>query len=117
DPSADAAMTDLGVHRIREVDRSRAGGQREHIALRAEHEDLLHREVIAQRLQKLARVSGLALPVEQLTHPCHVVDLGGRAAVWYTVAALGLFVAPVRCNSILRGAVHVAGSDLDLQGL
>ena len=81
DSRADAAVADLGVHRVGEVDRRRPGGQRDHVALRGEHEDLLHRKVVTQRLQELAGVGRLTLPVEQLTHPRHVVDLGSRVAV------------------------------------
>ena len=77
----------------------------------------LHRKVVAQRLEELAGVGGLPLPVEQLTHPGHVVDLGRRVAGRNTVAALGFLVAPVRGDAVLRGAVHVLGADLHLQRL
>ena len=116
DPRADAAVPDLGVHRVGEVHRRRPRRQRDHVALRREHEDLLHRKVVAQRLQELAGVRGLPLPVEQLTHPGHVVDLG-RGVRMRGVAALGFLVAPVRGDAVLGGAVHVAGADLHLQRL
>ena len=109
-------MADLGVHRVGEVHRGGAGRQGDHIALRREHEDLAGRQVVAQRLQELARVGGLPLPVQQLAHPGHLVDLDrGLAAA--AVAALGLLVAPVRGDAVLRGAVHLAGADLHLQRL
>ena len=89
DPRADAPVADLGVHGVGEVHRRGPGGQGDHVALRGEHEDLLHRKVVTQRLQEFAGIGGLPLPVEQLAHPGHVVDLGGRVAGRNPVAALG----------------------------
>ena len=117
DPRTDAAVSDLGVHRVGEVDRCRPGRQRDHVTLGGEHEDLLHREVVAQRLEELTGVGGLPLPVQQLTHPGHVVDLGRRVAGRGGVASLGLLVPPVRGDAVFGGLVHVEGADLHLQRL
>ncbi len=72
DPGADGAVADLGVDRVGEVDRRRAGRQRDHVAARGEDVDLGGVDLEAQRLQELPRVLGLLLPVEQLAHPGHV---------------------------------------------
>ncbi|MCO5556192.1 hypothetical protein L7F22_009736 [Adiantum nelumboides] len=112
DPGADAAVPDLGVHGVGQVDRGGAGGQRDDVALRREHEDLPRGEVEAQRVEELAGVGGLALPVEQLAHPRHLLDLDLLVA-----AALDLLVPPVRGDAVLGGAVHVVGADLHLEGL
>ena len=117
-PRADAAVPDLGVHRVGEVDRRRAGRQRDHVALRREDEDLLRGQVVAQRLEEVAGVRGLPLPVQQLAHPAHLVDLDGlparRAA---RCAPRRLLVPPVRGDAVLGGAVHVVGADLHLERL
>ena len=57
------------------------------------------------------------MPIEKLTHPRHIVDLGRRVRVRNTVAALGFFVAPVRGDAVFGGAVHLAGADLNFQRL
>ena len=74
DPGADAVVADLGVHRVGEVDRGRPGRQPDELALRGEDVDLAGVDLEAQRLEELARVGGLLLPVEQLAQPRHVVD-------------------------------------------
>ena len=104
DPGADGAVADLGVHGVGEVDRRRPDRQRDHVAARGEHEDLGAVDLEAQRLQELARVLDLALPVEQLAHPVHVVEVAEALGV-DAVAAV-LLVLPVRRDAVLRPAVH-----------
>ena len=69
DPGADAAMADVGVDGVREVDESRAAGQRLHFAFRREGVDLLGVEVQLQVLDELLRVADLHLELEELSHP------------------------------------------------
>jgi len=64
DPGADATVADLGVHGVGEVHRCGSGRQRENVTLGREHEKLLYRKVVTQRLQELARIGRLPLPVE-----------------------------------------------------
>ena len=69
---ADGVVTDLGVDRVGEVDRGRADRQADHVSPRREHEDLGAVDLEAQRVEELARVLDLVLPVEQLPQPLHV---------------------------------------------
>ena len=124
DPGADAVVPDLGVHGVREVDRGRPGRQPDELALRGEDVDLAGVDLEAQRLEELARVGGLLLPVEQLAQPRHVVDGVGLAVAHLHAAlvagALGarvLLVLPVRGDAVLGPAVHRVGADLDLDRL
>ena len=70
---ADAAMADLGVDRVREVDRRRPGRERHHLALRGEDEDLVLLEVDLQGLHELGRVVGVLLPVDHPLQPGQVL--------------------------------------------
>ena len=70
---AHASMTDFGVHRIGEVDRSRTDRQGENITLRREHEYLGGAEVVPQGVQEFVRILGFALPFEQLPEPGEVI--------------------------------------------
>ena len=87
DPGADAVVADLGVHGVGEVDRGGPGRQPDELALGGEDVDLAGVDLEAQRLEELARVGGLLLPVEQLAQPRHVVD-GVGLAVTHLHAAL-----------------------------
>ena len=77
DPGADAAVTDLGVDRVGEVDRRRAGRQGDDLALRREDVDLVLLEVDLERLEELDGIGRLALPVDD---PLQPGDLVGRTA-------------------------------------
>src|SRR5436190_6473777 len=103
---ADATVTDLGVNGIREVDRRRARGQGDDLALGREDEHLVLLEVDLERLHELARVGGLLLPVDHPLEPDHV--LGGR---------LLLLVPPVSGDAVLGATVHLFRPDLHLDEL
>ena len=66
------AVADLGVHRVGEVDRGRAGGQADDLALRGEDVDLLRADLEAQVVEELPRVGGLGLPVADVREPGHL---------------------------------------------
>ena len=76
---ADRAVTDVGVHRVGEVDRRRAGRQRLHLVLRREDEHLLVEEIGAEALHELARVGLVGVDVHELPHP-GVPLLGARSS-------------------------------------
>src|SRR3954463_9699619 len=73
DLRAYAAVADVGVDLVGEVERRRAGGQRLDLALRGEDEDLLVEEVHLQALADLLRALQLFLPVEQRLDPLDAV--------------------------------------------
>ncbi len=57
DLRADAAMPDVGVHRVGEVERRRTRRQRLDLAGRREDEDLVVEQVDAQRVEEVAAVA------------------------------------------------------------
>src|SRR5690606_20884143 len=102
------AVADLGVHRVGEVDGGGALRQGDDVPAGGEDEDFLHRQVEAERLQELAGVLRLLLPVDELPQPGHV---GGSALGFAAVVAL-LLVLPVRGDAVFCAPVHGAGADL-----
>ena len=79
DLGADAAVADVGVDGVGEVERGRARREVLHLALRREDEDLVLEEVDLQRLEELGRVL-FALGLDQLPQPGHLLALRGRCA-------------------------------------
>ena len=77
DLGADAAVADVGVDGVGEVERGRAGGEVLHLALRREDEDLVLEQVDLERLEELGRVL-VALGLEQLPQPGHLLLARGR---------------------------------------
>ncbi len=106
----DAAVTDVGVDPVGEVERRRAGRQVLDVALRGEHEDLVLEDVELDPLDELGRVGDLALPVHQLAEP-------GQLGVVLAIGPAALLVAPVGGDAHLADLVHGVGPDLDLEGL
>jgi hypothetical protein len=113
-PGAHAPVTDLGVHRVGEVHRGGLGGQRDDVALGGEHVDLGGVDLEPERLEELAGVGGLALPVQQLPQPGHVV---GALAVAAALLDEVVLVLPVRGDAVLGPAVHLERADLELDRL
>ena len=117
DAGPDAAVADLGVDRVGEIDRRRALRQRDHVALRGEDVDLGGIQFETQRVEEFAGILGLTLPLVQLVHPTQLGVVGGglrgRRALGRTVARL-LLVLPVRGDTVFGAAVHVLGADLEL---
>ena len=109
---ADAAVADVGVDLVGEVQRGRARGQRLDLALGREDEDLVLDQLAAQLVGELRRVVRVGLPVQQALEP---LQARGRLVDGGAAAARALLVAPVRGDAVLGGVVHLAGADLDLQ--
>ena len=108
DLGPDAAVADVGVDGVGEVERGRAAGEVLHFALRGEDEDLVLEEVDLERLEELGRVL-VALGLDQLAQPGHLLALG--------VAAAALLVGDVGGDPVLGQLVHFIGPDLDLERL
>ena len=72
---ADAAVPDVGVDGVGEVERRRAGGEVLHLALRREDEHLVLEEIDLERLQELGGLL-LALLLEELAQPGHLLASG-----------------------------------------
>ena len=70
-------------------------------------------EVIAKAVEELVGIRSFLLPIQQLAHPRHLIDLFGVA----TMGAAGFLVAPMSSNTEFGLVVHVIGADLHLQGL
>ena len=101
-----AAVADIGVHRVGEVDRGGAARQRHDLALRREDVDLVREEVDLEMFEELDRVARLRLHLDQALQPLVGLFLQiGEAAV-------GALVEPVRGDAGLRDLVHFDGADL-----
>src|SRR4051794_1977929 len=105
DLGAYALVSDLGVHRVGEVDGRRVDRQRDDAALGREDEHLFLFEVGLQTLHELTGVADLGLPVDDAVEP---VDVLGRCV---------FLVRPVRGDSPLGALVHLPRADLDLDRL
>ena len=103
DLGADGAVAKVGVHRISEVDRGRALGQLDQLALRGEGEDpvLVHRH--PRMLEQLLGAFGMLEDLHQVVDPRHV-DVG---------LGLAFLVGPVGGEPALGLLVHLAVADLD----
>ena len=104
DPRAAAAMADLGMDGIGEVQRRGPLGQVEHVALRREHEHAVGEEIRAEVLEQALVVLAI------LEQPAQSVD----GAFHGRVLAAALLVAPVRGHPVLGELVHLLGTDLHL---
>ena len=104
---ADRAVPDVGVDGVGEIDRRRAGGQRLHLALGREDEDLLLEELLLRGAPELARVVLVGVDVHQLLDPL-------RPALVHLPAAAAL-VHPVRGDAVLGLDVHLTRPQLDLE--
>ena len=108
DLAADAGVADLGVDGVSEIDRGRAFGQRDRIALGREAEHLVGEHFELGVLEEIFGPGGLIEDIEQFAHPP-------------VLAAVDLFgfelVAPMCRDAELGHFVHFAGADLDLDAL
>ena len=109
DLGADAAVADVGMDAVREVDGRRSLREGSHVATRREHEDLVLEDVDLHGVDEGLGVEHLLLPVHEQTQP-------GEALV-DARAILSALVAPVRGHAVLRCFVHLLGANLHLHGL
>ncbi len=107
---ADAAVADVGVDSVGEVERRCAGRQVLDLALRREHEDLVLEDIELDALDEFGRVRDVALPVHDLAQP-------GELGVVLAVGSRAFLVAPVSRDADLADLVHGVRPDLDLERL
>src|SRR5690606_36405064 len=111
DAGPPAAMTELGVDVVGEVNRGRADRQLDHPRLGREHEDRRLAGVAREHRPQTEALADVALPGEQLAQP------GDFVVVTILAASAPFLVAPVRRHAILGEAMHLGGADLDLERL
>ena len=109
-PRADAAVADVGVDPVGEVERRRAAREGEDVAFRREGVDLVGVEVDLQRVHEDPRVGDVLLPLHELPQPEEAGVVGRRADA-------PLLVLPVRGDALLGDEVHLLRADLHLERL
>src|SRR3546814_12118019 len=99
-------MADVGVYRIGEIDRRRAGRQREEVALRREAEDLVGKHLEPGMLEEFFRARRVLEDFQELPEPAVLLPL--RKA---------LLVLPVCSDAEFRNLVHRPGANLAFDAL
>ena len=110
DACADALMTNVGMHGVREVDRRRASRERFDLSLRGERVHLLRIQFDFQILDEFLRVADFLLVFEQLAHPLEV-------ALVAMIPNAAFFVFPVRGDALFGHPVHLHRADLHFERL
>ena len=110
DLCTDDAQTKVGVDAEGEVNGGGVDGHVEDVALGGEDEDLLAEEVHADGTEEVAGGDGVGRPVEKL--PAKVFESFGLGDLFGA-----FFIRPVRGDAELGDFVHVAGADLDFDGV
>ena len=93
---------------VGKVDRTCAGGEVHHVALRREYEHLVVEHIHFEIVNEVLRV-GVLLRFEQAADPGELLLISGADA-----CAAG-FVLPVRGDAVFADAVHLPGADLHLE--
>ena len=104
DLRADGLVAEVGVDAVGEVERRRARGQVEHVALGRIDEDLVVEDVGLDALHELVGAGEVALPVEELAQP------GDALLVLAAVAASLCSASERRRRTRRRGACRACGS-------
>ena len=105
-------MTDLGVYPIGEIQRGRALGHVQHVAVGGEQVNTIRLEIHPQLFGQPADIAHLLVPFQHLSQPGDLVLVGVGAAV-----RIGPLVAPVGANTELGLFMHGLGTDLYFQHL
>ena len=101
----DAAIADVRVHGVGEIDDGRAARQAQDLALGREHVDLVGEQVDLDALEEFLGAAAL-LQLHQVREPL------ARALLLHGVDVLAHLVFPVRGDAGLGDAMHVVGADL-----
>ncbi len=103
---ANAGMANIGVDRISEVHRRRAGWQLNNAAFRCKDVDLIGKEIGLHAFNKFKRTARTLLQLQQALQPALSANLCGGA----TFARL--FISPVRSDPHFRHLIHILGANL-----
>lgn len=112
DLGAAAAVANLGMHAVGEVDGRGDTRQVDDVPVRGEHVDTIRRHVAGEPFAQVAEVADLLLPLQHLAQPGDLLFVAGTLA-----AGVVALVAPVGADAELGLVVHGEGADLDLQHL
>src|SRR5690625_28750 len=110
DAGSDAAVTDLGMYRVSEVDGGRAARQVVDVTGRREHQYALAQHVGLDRVDERSGGLAVVVHVEQLLHP-------PEAPLHFLRVLQPGLVSPVGSDAELSHTVHPRGADLHLDRL
>src|ERR1051326_8018714 len=107
DLRSNTAVTDFGVNRIGEIDR--CGFAREHndLSFGSEGVNLFRVEIDLKSREKFTWVGDISLPFDYLPQPCEALFILRRDRA--------VFVLPMSGDTVLRHAVHLFGTNLQLE--
>src|SRR3954463_9078350 len=105
DLGPDAAVADLRVHGVGEIDRRSTAGQGDEVALGREAEHLVLEHLQLGVLKKVLWVRSMLQDFQQLADPAVLLAFRDTGH---------LLVGPMRGNTQLRDLVHISGADLNL---
>jgi len=106
---ADAAMTNVGMDPVCEIERCRSFGQLDHLAFGCVYVDGCYADVAAQTVEQFVRGVGVFKPVVHLIEPTQL-RLRIRIILFFVV-----FIFPVRGDPLAGCPVHFFGSNLDFE--
>ncbi len=105
-----AAVADIGMNRIGEIEHGRTARQVDHLALRRQQVDAILDNLGAEAREQGRVIVARVLAFQQLAHP-------GDFAFEARIRAAAFLVAPVRSNTEFGVAVHLVRADLHFQRL
>src|SRR5688572_22670526 len=103
-------VADFRVDGIGKVNGRGISWESDHLSHRSKAVDLFRVEIYLQAAEKLSRITDFALGVQELAQPAKLV-------LPFHYAGLPFFVLPVSCDPFFRNTMHLAGTDLNLEGL
>src|SRR5450830_1199338 len=109
DPTGNAAVADIGVHRVGKVDRRGAFGQLHDPAFGREYVDLVREQVDLHAFDKLQGVAGTLLHFQHAFDP-----LAGAGMSAFGLLVAAGFVQPVGGDPVVGHFFHFPRADLDL---
>ena len=100
-------MANFRVNPVSKIDRGGSGRELDDVSCRGEDVNLLLEDVRLHRFDEFFGVRDLVSPLHQLPQPRHL-GVGAR------VGLAALLVSPMGSDAVLRDAVHLTATDLNL---